>query len=387
MPRCRTETGVVMQHIVVVGNGVAGLTAADTLRRLDFSGDITVIGEEDRATYSRPALSKTALDPHQELEISYLPEATHAGKELLGVSAVGLDPTVQRLHLNDGTSLRYDGLVIATGTSARRLSDSDREFTVRSVDDAIALRTRLATRPSVTVIGGGPLGMELASGAIAMGCDVTLVHRGVPMTEHIGTLLAGLITEVATEQGLRLVDDSATAIAETPAGVDVRLSSGQVLSSDMVISAIGDAPNDAWLTAAGLLDDGRLVMDQSCRVQDNIVAAGDVAWLATPEGPQRQSVWTSAIEQAKTAAASLLNPQAAAPLDFQSYFWTDQWGMNLKISGPTRLPDVAPVVVKGSVAERAAILHWPDHGAAAAWNLRMPIPRLHRLARETLASA
>lgn len=216
-----------------------------------------------------------------------------------------------------------------------------------------------------------------------MGCDVTLVHRGVPMAEHIGPLLAGLMTEVAIEHGLRIVDDRVAAITETATGVSVQLSDGSALSSDIVVSAIGDAPNDRWLAESGLLVEGRLVIDQHCRVQDNIVAAGDVTWLSTPAGPQRQSVWTSAIEQAKTAAAALLNPVDAAPLDFQSYFWTDQWGMNLKISGPTRLPDTDPIVVKGSLAERAAILHWPEHGAAAAWNLRMPIPRLHRLARET----
>ena len=376
-----------MQHIVVVGNGVAGLTAADTLRRLDFDGDITVIGAENRPTYSRPALSKTALDPAQELEVSYLPEATHGGTVLLGSAAVGLDPASQRLSLDNGTALAYDGLILATGTSARRLSDSSREFTVRSVDDAIALRARLATRPTVTVVGGGPLGMELASGAIAMGCDVTLVHRGVPMAEHIGPMMAGLMTEVAIEHGLQLVDDHVTAIDETPTGMSVQLANGQTLSSDIVVSAIGDAPNTQWLTEAGLLTDGRLVMDQYCRVHDNIVAAGDVAWMRTSNGPQRHPVWTSAIEQAKTAAASLLNPEEAVPLDFQSYFWTDQWGMNLKISGPTRLPAADPVVVKGSLAERAAILHWPEHGAAAAWNLRMPIPRLHRLARETTVPA
>ncbi|OAV62137.1 NAD(P)/FAD-dependent oxidoreductase [Enteractinococcus helveticum] len=376
-----------MRHIVIVGNGIAGLTAADTLRRLDFDGEMTLVGEEDRPTYSRPALSKTALDPNQEFQVSYLPEATHAGTQLLGTTAVALDTQQQRLTLHDCNTLGYDGLIIATGTSARRFSTSDREFTVRSVDDAIALRNRLATRPSVTVIGGGVLGMELASGANAMGCDVTLIHCGTPMTDHIGPLLASLISQVAIEHGLRLIDGRVNAVDELSTGMAVQLADGQQVSSDIVISAIGDAPNIQWLAQAGLLHDGRLVIDRQCRVQDNIVAAGDVAWLKTPEGPQRYPVWTSAIEQAKIAAASLLNPQDATQLNFQPYFWTDQWGMNLKISGPARLPETAPVVVRGSLEERAAVLHWPEYGAAAAWNLRMSLPKLHKLARETVVSA
>lgn len=115
-----------------------------------------------------------------------------------------------------------------------------------------------------------------------------------------------------------------------------------------------------------------------------IVAAGDVAYLRTSDGAQRSPIWTSAIEQAKTAAVSLITPEAMQPLDFPSYFWTDQWGMSLKISGTVPVTDEQPLVVKGELTERSAVLHWPEYGAAAALNIRMPIPRLHKLARETL---
>jgi len=374
-----------MQHIVVVGNGVAGLTAGDTLRRLGFAGELTVVGQETYATYSRPALSKTALDPAEEFTVNYLPEATHEGTELLGRSAVQLDARAQTVALDDDSELSYDGLVIASGTSARRFTDSGAEYTVRSIDDVTALRERLRSRPTVVVVGGGPLGMELASGAINMGCDVTLVHRGVPMTQHVGPLLAEILTQVGIEHGLQLVDDYVTEVQETDTGMAVHLESGRALTSDVVISATGDEPNIQWLTGSGLLTDERLLIDQYCRVNDTIVAAGDVAHLRTPQGVQRNPIWTTAIEQAKTAAASLVTPQTAKPLDFQSYFWTDQWGMNVKISGPIPATDEPPVVVKGSLEERSAVLHWPRIGSAAAFNIRMPIPRLHKLARETLA--
>lgn len=384
MPGRRVEVGVTMQNIVVVGNGVAGLTAGDTLRRLGFEGALTIVGQETHPTYSRPALSKTALDPNQELAVSYLPTATHEGVELLGRSAVSLDTGAQRVMLDDGSALQYDGLVIASGTSARRFTGSADEYTVRSVDDAAALRERLQRRPTVVVVGGGPLGMELASGAIAMGCDVTLVHQGTPMHHHVGPLLAGILTEAGVEQGLTLVDGHVLELEETTGGMTTRLASGRTLTSDIVVTAIGDVPNVQWLAASGLLYEGRLEVDQYCRVNPAIVAAGDVAFLRTSDGVQRSPIWTNAIEQAKTAAVSLITPEAMQPLDFPSYFWTDQWGMSLKISGTVPVTDEQPLVVKGELTERSAVLHWPEYGAAAALNIRMPIPRLHRLARETL---
>lgn len=375
-----------LNHIVIAGNGVAGLTAGDTLRRLGFEGEITIIGEEHHTTYSRPALSKAALAPSEEMAVNFLPEPTHGGTQLLGRSAAGLDSEKQTVILDDGTELPYDGLIIATGTHARRFTGSPREFTLRSLDDAALLRKQLESRPKVTVIGGGPLGMEVASGAIGLGCEVTLVHPGTPMQPHIGPLLADILTETALEHGLTLVDDFVAQVRETPEGMNVQLTSGAELTSEVVVAAAGDIPNDGWLRESGLLIDGRLVTDDRCRVRDNIVAAGDVAWLAGPGGPRRSPIWTSAIEQAKTAAAALLTGDKAAPLDFQSYFWTDQWGMNLKISGPVPHGEEEPVVVKGDLADRSAVLHWPAQGAAAALNIRMPIPRLHKLAQSVPAT-
>ena len=152
-----------------------------------------------------------------------------------------------------------------------------------------------------------------------------------------------------------------------------------------MVTATGDVPNVQWLTASGLLTEGRLEIDEYCRVGPNIVAAGDVAFRRTSDGVQRSPLWTNAIEQAKTAAAALLSPETVQPLDFPSYFWTDQWGMSLKLSGPAPVTHAQPLVVKGELADRSAVLLWPDYGAAAALNIRMPIPRLHKLALDTLA--
>lgn len=370
-----------MKHIVIVGNGIAGLTAADTLRRHGFNGKLTVIGDEPYATYSRPALSKAALAGGSTVQASFLPERTHEVTEILGRAAAGLDTERRAVLLDDQSEITYDGLVIATGSRARRFTGSSNEYTLRGLDDAVRLQKRLIDQPRVVIIGGGPLGMEVASGAIDRGCEVTLIHPGPPLLSHVGPLLAPILSQAALGRGLELVDDRAEQVQENEQGMVVTLTGGNQLFADLVVSAIGDQPNDDWLRNSGLLIDGRLLADGRCRVRDEIVAAGDVAWLDSSSGPTRAPIWYSAIEQAKTAAAALLDGDVAEPLDYQSYFWTDQWGMNLKISGSVPLDGSAPIVIDGAVSDRSCVVHWPDSRAAAALNRRMPIPRLHRLAR------
>lgn len=370
-----------MDRIVIVGNGIAGLTVGDTLHRLGHRGELTFVGAEPTTTYSRPALSKAALAPGKDIDIAPLPRAT-SGTELLARRAVTLDVSARNLTLDDGTVLGYDGLIIATGSRARRLSDSPREFTLRSLADAHALRARLLARPRLTVIGGGPLGMEVASGAIGLGCEVTLLNPGVPLSQHLGPLLGGILADLAREHGVRILDTSVNSLAETDEGMAVTLPSGEVIESDVVFTGIGDDPAVDWLADSGLLLDGRLLVDSRQRVAGHpeIVAAGDVAWLDGPAGPRRSPVWTSAIEQARVAADGLLHGDAAAERDHPFYFWTDQWGTSLKVSGTPPHEDIPPEVVKGSLEDREFVLHWPGHHAAAALGMRMPIPRLHKLA-------
>ena len=371
-----------VQKIVIAGHGIAGLTAGDALRRQGFQGDLTIIGEDPHPTYSRPALSKAALNPDADLMDTILPEATHAATEIQG-SVVGLDVSTQHVELADGTTVPYDGLVIATGTRARRFTDNPNEYTLRTLDEAATLRTRLAAKPTVTVIGGGPLGMEVASGARALGCEVRLIQFGLPMLLQMGPVIAQILTDVARDNGVEVIDamvrSVTPALSPAPSGLQVELDNGQIITSDGVVSAIGDAPNTEWLEDSGLLLDGRLITDTRGRVTDNIVAAGDVAWF----NGQRSPVWTSAIEEAKIAAAALLHGDDAPTINYQPYFWTDQFGLNIKISGP--IPHEGdPIVVEGSLTERSALLHWPTLGTAAAINYRMPVPRLHKLAKSAL---
>ena len=379
-----------MQRIVVVGNGIAGLTACDSLRAAGFDGELTVVGAEHHAPYSRPALSKAALLEGGTMTAHQLPAPEHAATEILGVSAVRLDAARKLVQLNDGTQVPYDGLVIATGSRPRRLSPGQpAELTLRTLEDAAELRRRLATRPTVIVVGGGALGMEIASGCLASGCEVTLVAPEAPMVHQLGPHLSEVFTSAARRAGLTIVTAQAVGAWEDGGHSQVALADGFVLDAELVISAVGDVPNVEWLTGSGLLTDGRLEVDTRGRLRPDIVAAGDVAVLPTSRGVRRIPLWTSAIEQSRVAAAALLRGDDAPELELVPYFWTEQFGLTLKVSGHLPLAG-APEILAGDPLENSALLRWAHEdgtGTAVALNHRIPVPRLRRLSSAAPAAA
>jgi 3-phenylpropionate/trans-cinnamate dioxygenase ferredoxin reductase subunit len=388
-----------LRRVVIVGNGIAGVTAADTLRTVGFEGELTIVGDERHAAYSRPALSKALLRDAADVTSHLLPPPAHGATELRGVSATGLDPLARAVQLSDGERLPYDGLVIATGCRARRLNDrhgaqqddvhpddAPHELTLRTLDDAIVLRQRITSRPSVVVIGGGPLGMEVASGAIEAGCAVTLVSQGAPLASQLGAHLSGVFVAAARAHGLQLVPTSAVGLERVGEMTRVTLADGATRDADLVVTAVGDRANVEWLASSGLLTDGALVVDATGRVRPDIAAAGDVATIPTPHGIRRVPLWSSAIEQGRAAATALVTGQAHTA-DPRPYFWTEQFGLSLKAVG--HLPFTGePSLVDGEPDTDRALWRWEGApaeggGAAAAVNYRIPIPRLRRLCDPT----
>ncbi|MCG2622663.1 FAD-dependent oxidoreductase [Arthrobacter sp. I2-34] len=377
-----------MRRIVVVGNGIAGLTACDSLRSAGFDGELTVVGAERHHPYSRPALSKALLHRDDGLTAHELPAPTHEATELLGVSAAGLDIDARVVRLDSGGELPYDGLVIASGSRARRLAPeprpdgAPRELTLRTIEDAITLKQRVAGRPSVIVVGGGPLGMEVASGCLHVGCEVTLVSDAKPLANQLGDHLSALFTSAAIRRGLRLVSGGKARLIDSAAGTRVALADGTEMEADLVISAIGDEPNVDWLAGSGLLVDGSLRVDSRGRLRPDVVAAGDVAFFPTRRGMGRVPLWTSAIDQAKVAAVGLLKGDAAPEFDFQPYFWTEGFGLSLKSVGFTPVVG-APDFCEPGEDRESMLMRWENEdgsGTAAAVNYRIPIPKLRRLA-------
>lgn len=382
-------TGTRLRRIVVIGNGIAGLTACDSLRAAGFDGELTVVGDERHAPYSRPALSKALLREDDDGTSHRLPAPTHEATELLGVTAARLDLDRKTVILDDGTDLPYDGLVVATGSRARRLGNDQAagELTLRSLDDALLLRRRLVSRPSVVVIGDGVLGMEIASGCLAVGCEVTLVSRDGPLLNQLGPHLSAVFTGAARRSGLTIVPAGSVRLTSAGGHPLVVLDGGVTLEAELVVSAVGDIPNVEWLATSGLLTDGSLVVDSRGRVRPEVVAAGDVATFQTGRGVRRIPLWTSAIDQSKAAATALVRGNDAPELTFQPYFWTEQFGLHLKACG--FLPLAGPPELRdGEPGTTPALLRWSHDdgsGTAVAINYRIPVPRLRRLAQTALA--
>lgn len=364
-----------MKRIVVVGGSIAALTAAQSLRAEGYDGQLTVLSDECHPPYSRVPLSKGVLAGRQSAESALLPPPGEDIAFRTGARAVQLDTRGRLVTTADGTAVPYDGLVVATGARARRLSGSG-DLVVRTLDDAAALAARLATARSAIVLGGGFLGMEVATTCRVLGLEVTVVDLVPPLRRLLGPWLADLAVAAARDHG--------TGVRVAPDGVDVldahRVRCGQsVLEADVIVCAAGDIPNTDWLKDSGLPLDtsGGLVADACCRVAPGVVAAGDVV---SRQG-RRTPHWANAVEQGRAAAASLLHTASARPYRPDPYFWTEQSGLDIKISGELPLAGT-PEVVAGSVDDRSALLRWRHDGGTAtavAVNHRLPVIKLKRL--------
>ncbi|TCK21965.1 NAD(P)/FAD-dependent oxidoreductase [Pseudonocardia endophytica] len=374
-------------RIVVVGASLAGTTVVDTLRRHGYTGSLTLIGAESHPAYNRPALSKGVLAGDEDVA---LPPLSCEVDERIGTAAVGLDPDRREVVLDGGERVGYDGLAVTTGARARRLADLGaaedgvREMTFRDLDDARLLFGLLATRPHIVIVGAGILGMELASASVDRGATVTVVDRQPPLRSQLGPHLAGLLTRAAQRRqvrfahhrgGVRLLRSSGPPVVE--------LADGRRFEGDHVLSAVGCAAETGWLAGSGLDGERGLTVDSRCRVRQDIVAAGDVAAFPSADGPRRTPWWTSALEQARTAAMALLDGDDTPPLVPSPYFWTDQFGVRVRVCGA--LPaDGEPAVARDDPPSDGVLLRWP--GTAAAVNKRIPIGRLRALTEPTTTS-
>jgi len=372
-------------RVVIVGGSIAGLTAAEELRSQGFEGELVVVEGEAEAPYARPPLSKAVLAGAEEPDDARLPSFDHLEIEFQsGLEVTGLDPARNRLHV-DGDEIGFDGLVVTTGARAATLRDygANRgdapETVLRTMNDAVALRTRLREGNDIVVVGGGILGMEIASTASSLGLAVTVVDRIPAMLGAVGPLLSQLVMRRAAEAGVTYkIAPGGAWLENTRDGVLVR-TAADTFEAGIVVSSVGCRPNVEWLASSGLVLSPGLVVDQFCRVSPNIVAAGDVVSVA---GRRRQPHWSNALDQARTAASALLHAEDATPFRHLPYFWTEQFGLRLKIAGDGPPPS-EPTVVDGCVDDLAAILQWAKDGrpvAAAALNRRIAISRLHSLA-------
>ena len=349
--------------IGVVGLSLAGLRAAETLRREGFDGRLFCVGEEPHLPYDRPPLSKEILRGDWEAERTALRRKGLDGLGLdlrLGRRAVALDPAARSLTLDDGERLVYDGLIIATGSRARRLPglpDLDGIHLLRTLDDALRIRHALEASPRVVIIGAGFIGAEVAASCRARGLEVTMIEPlPVPMQRGLGDEMGEVCAKIHRDEGVDLRCGVGLSSLEGDGRVEaVKLADGTRVDANLVIIGVGAEPVTDWLTSSGLaLSDG-VVCDATCATgAPGVVAAGDVARWHNPRfGIQmRLEHWTNAAEQGMAAAVRVLRgadeaqPYAPVPL-----FWSDQYDVKIQFAGVMQ-PGDRMQLIEGSVDSR-----------------------------------
>ncbi|MFJ9929842.1 Reductase C-terminal [Streptomyces misionensis] len=342
--------------VVVAGAAMAGLRAAEQLRAAGWTGPITLIGDEPHMPYNRPPLSKEVLAGKAPFEsLAFRPRASVADvRWRLGSTVVAADLDRRTVRLDDGETLAYAGLVVATGMRPRRLrcpGPLTGRHTVRTLDDAQGLRAAL-TRPGakVVVVGAGFIGCEVAATAAALGAaEVTVVDpQPLPMVGPLGDLLAGALLGRHERRGVRFALGRGVAAFEGEDHVTgVVLDDGTVLPADVVVESVGSVANTEWLDGNGLdLSDGVLT-DEHLRAggRPEVVAVGDVARFpnARYDGvPRRVEHWSIPTDTAKHAARVLAAHLAGddpglAPFAPLPTFWSDQHDFRLQSFGAPAL--------------------------------------------------
>jgi 3-phenylpropionate/trans-cinnamate dioxygenase ferredoxin reductase component len=352
---------VSLREIVVVGGSIAALTAVEALRMEDFDGSITVLSDEDLPPYTRVPLSKGVLAGRQSADDVVLAPLAGEVDLHLRTPATGLDLDTQTVLTSMGP-VRYDGLVIATGARARRIgTPGQTERVLRTYADGMRLREDLRRVSSVLVVGGGFLGMEIASTARELGKEVTVVDLAPPLDRLLGTTVASYVRAVAERSGVRFVlAHGGVRLLGEPAPTGVETPDGHRLEADLVVSAVGDVPNVEWLGGSGVPISAGVVVDERCRVSPHVVAAGDVAVMASGDGAlTRTPSWTNAVEQARFAGRALLHGDDAPEYRPSRYSWTEQFGLDVKMVGPLD-PQGEPAVLDGGLDQGTALLAWPD---------------------------
>ena len=344
------------KHIVIVGGGQAAAQAILTLRQKKFGGRITLVGEEDLPPYQRPPLSKKYLAGELNRERLFLRPLAFYEKNgvvlRLGVRAEELNPESRRVRLDDGRTLEYDGLLLATGSRVRRLnipgSDLPGIHYVRNVADVDAITESVKPGNRLVVVGAGYIGLEVSAVAVAKELEVTVLEAEDRVMARVVCpevsrfyydyhTRSGVNIRCGTTIGGFIGDERVEAVAAAD---------GEQISCDLAIVGIGIEPVVELASTAGLTCENGIRVDEYARTDDEaIVAAGDCTNHPSRLYGRRirlESV-QNAIDQAKIAAVSLLGEDQ--PYDTVPWFWSDQYNLKLQIAGLSQHHD--RVVLRG----------------------------------------
>ena len=355
---------------VIVGASLAGAKAAEALREEGFDGPLVLIGEESERPYERPPLSKDYLLGKAERETIYVhPRSWYAEHDVdlrLGAQVTGVDPAAHEVALADGSRAGYAKLLLATGSSPRRLpvpgADTDSVLYLRRVSDSDQIRATFQTASRIAVIGAGWIGLETAAAARAAGVDVTVLEAAeLPLLRVLGREVAQVFAGLHRDHGVDLrfgvQVDRITVSGGRADGV--RLADGSRVPADAVIVGIGITPNSQLAEEAGLETGNGIVTDARLRSSDpDIYAVGDVANAYHPLLGRHIRVehWANALNQPLTAARAMLGQDAV--YDLVPYFYTDQYDLGMEYAGYVEPGGYDRVVFRGDVERREFIAFW-----------------------------
>ncbi|GAA4395076.1 NAD(P)/FAD-dependent oxidoreductase [Tsukamurella soli] len=389
-----TERGAEGRAAVVIGAGHAGVTAATALRERGWTGHVVLLGAEDRAPYQRPPLSKGYLsgrESEHDFQLTSTTSLERRGIEYRqGVQAIDIDRERRRVLDSEGGALAYSALILATGARARRLGVPGEELigvhSLRSADDAVALRARFAAARRIVIVGGGYLGLEVAAAASAHG-DVTVLERTSQLLHRSASApIASRLAAGHRHRGVRILYNAAIAAFE---GIDGRiaravLADGRILQADLVVVAVGAEPDCRLAARAGLAVDRGVVVDDRLRAADpHIRAIGDCARCPNAHAARPillQSV-QNAVDHARYVASDLADGERA-PYEALAWFWSRQYDLNLQIAGIAD-PDDGVVLVDSQEHDKTVAVRVRDGLITAVETLNSP--GVHVRARRLLA--
>ncbi|MCQ8770008.1 NAD(P)/FAD-dependent oxidoreductase [Streptomyces telluris] len=393
------------QTFVIVGGGLAGAKAAETLRAEGFTGRVILICDEREHPYERPPLSKGYLTGKEDRDSVFVHEPgwyAQADIELhLGQPAVHLDRAARSVRLGDGTRVHYDKLLLATGAEPRRLDIPGTGLAgvhhLRRLAHAERLRGVLASlgrdNGHLVIAGAGWIGLEVAAAARSYGAEVTVVEpEPTPLHPVLGPELGQLFTDLHSEHGVRFHFGARLTEITGQDGMVLaaRTDDGEEHPAHAVLAAIGAAPRTALAEAAGLAlvdraDGGGIAVDASLRTSDpEIFAAGDVAAAEHPWVGTRLRVehWANALHTGPAAARAMLGREIV--YDRVPYFFSDQYDVGLEYSGYAPPGSYDQVVCRGDVGKREFIAFWLAEGRLLAamnvnvWDVTETLQKLIR---------
>ena len=367
-----------MTTFVIVGGGLAGAKAAETLRAEGFTGEIVLFADESEVPYERPPLSKDYLLGKKPRESAYVHPAEWYAENSVdlrtSVSVAAIERPTHTVIVEGGTQ-HYDKLLLATGAAPRHLDIPgealDGVRTLRKLPDSDALREEFTRGRRVVIVGSGWIGLETAAAASIAGCHVTVIEpQPTPLYYAIGPELGGVFTALHEANGVEFrFGETAAEFHGDPAGHvgSVLTSSGMVLPADVVIVAIGAGPNDGLARGAGLEMSNGVVTDSALRTSDpDVYAAGDVACSFLPllGTHVRVEHWSNALNGGPAAARSMLGQEVE--YNHVPYFYTDQYDLGMECSGLPSPGAYDQVVYRGDRSTLEFIAFWLKGGRLIA---------------------